>query len=497
MLLHVRDIFKVFVDPMSDVPLSTRVDVQFRSIGLPLHDVNGMMRHILDCMGALKVRLSEELESKSLVAVFGGAVTTLINHITESELIDSQSAMNLLVEAFPDDNKRRDGRGWMPLHWAAAIHDTEPDNLKIILESRPFNACKGHLHIENAGEVGANAQSYRGLVPLHFAASVQHPNIQNIITLIEANTDVLAYPDHRGWLPIHWCAYNCRDVTALKLLIKHYDEGVFTVNKKGKLPFQLSGYNRCVDIMDELYRVNPDAVEGLDYNGNTPMHDAVKSFNPEGVAKLFMLKYDLGRIRNFKEQLPIHKAFSYIPDGSSRLHSRHLQTINTLLRMNPETASLADLNDSLPLHLAVYFNASLDVVQAVYNGTVLQSSCIVLFYRNFSILLLRGVEYYLHIHMHACMHLYYFFFFNVSDTPYSITLPSFHYLFMFSLACSVPVGHAVQRQHRPAACALRDQPRGQEAAAQGQRPSAARWHYGQLRAVLHLKEASKLEGGGA
>jgi hypothetical protein len=83
---------------------------------------------------------------------------------------------------------------------------------------------------------------------------------------------------------------------------------------------------------------------------------------------LFQLKYDLGRIRNFKEQLPIHKAFAYIPAGSSRLHSRHLQTVNALLRMNPETASLPDLNDCLPLHLAVYYNASLEVVQAVYNG---------------------------------------------------------------------------------------------------------------------------------
>jgi len=45
----------------------------------------------------------------------------------------------------------------------------------------------------------------------------------------------------------------------------------------------------------------------------------------------------------------------------------HLSTVNTLLRMNPETASLPDLNDSLPLHLAVFFNSSLEVVQAVYN----------------------------------------------------------------------------------------------------------------------------------
>mmetsp|Transcript_60391 Transcript_60391/g.118842 ORF Transcript_60391/g.118842 Transcript_60391/m.118842 type:complete len:404 (+) Transcript_60391:47-1258(+) len=353
---------------MADIPLPERVDAQFRLVGLPLHDVNGMMRHILDCLGALKVRLSEnEFESKAVVSVFGNAVHAVVNHITDSDPIDSQSAIGLLLDTFPDDMKRRDGRGWLPLHWAAALHETPPEDLDAVIKVRPFNAIKGHLHAGNIGEQEPNDQSYRGLLPLHLAVSVQHPHINNVRTLIKTNESVLELPDHRGWLPLHWCAYNCRDAAVLRLLIKSNEDAVYTVNKRGKLPFQLSAYNRFTDIMDILYKKNPEAVEGLDYNGNTPLHDAVKCFNPEGVEKLFTLKYDLGRIRNFKEQLPIHKAFAYIPAGSTRLHARHLQTVNALLRMNPETASLPDVNDSLPLHLAVYYNSSLEVVQAVYN----------------------------------------------------------------------------------------------------------------------------------
>jgi ankyrin repeat protein len=197
--------------------------------------------------------------------------------------------------------------------------------MNAVIQARPFNAVKGHLHCGNIGEQEAGDQSYRGLLPLHFAVSVQHPNILNVRALIETNDKVLAMPDHRGWLPLHWCAYNCRDASVLRLLIKTDEDAVYAVNKRGKLPFQMAAYNRHVEIMDVLYKKNPEAVEGLDYNGNTPLHDAVKSFNPEGVEKLFTLKYDLGRVRNFKEQLPIHKAFSYIPAGSTRLHSRHLQ----------------------------------------------------------------------------------------------------------------------------------------------------------------------------
>ena len=354
---------------MGDTPLSERVDAQFRTVGLPLHDVNGMMRHILDCLGALKVRLSEEeLETKAAIAVFGSAAKIIINHITDSDPIDTQSAVGLLVDTFPDDMKRRDGRGWLPLHWAAAIHDTEPEHLSEMVKTRPLNATKGHLHCGNIGEQEAGEQAYKGLLPLHFAVSVQHPNINNVRTLMEINPTVLSLPDHRGWLPLHWCAYNCRDEVVLRLLMRQYEDAIYSANKRGKLPFQMSAYNRYTEIMDILYKANPEAVEGLDYNGNTPLHDAVKAFNPEGVEKLFTLKYDLGRIRNFKEQLPIHKAFAYIPAGSTRLHSRHLQTVNALLRMNPETASLPDLNESLPLHLAVFYNSSYEVIQAIYNG---------------------------------------------------------------------------------------------------------------------------------
>ena len=40
------------------------------------------------------------------------------------------SAMNQLLDSFPDDQKRKDGRSWLPLHWAAALHDTEPTDMK-------------------------------------------------------------------------------------------------------------------------------------------------------------------------------------------------------------------------------------------------------------------------------------------------------------------------------------------------------------------------------
>ena len=87
------------------------------------------------------------------------------------------------------------------------------------------------------------------------------------------------------------------------------------------------------------------------------------------------------------EQLPIHKAFSNIPAGSSRIHYRHLESIKVseslqiyiccrllsvlkmkaLISRHPETAALPDGDDNLPLHLAVYYNSSFEVIETIYN----------------------------------------------------------------------------------------------------------------------------------
>ena len=68
----------------------------------------------------------------------------------------------------------------------------------------------------------------------------------------------------------------------------------------GKLPFQLSAYNVQTEMLDLLLKVNPEAISGMDYNGNTPLHDAAKTFNYEAIQKLLLIKLDLGRVRNFK-----------------------------------------------------------------------------------------------------------------------------------------------------------------------------------------------------
>mmetsp|Transcript_33544 Transcript_33544/g.48666 ORF Transcript_33544/g.48666 Transcript_33544/m.48666 type:complete len:413 (+) Transcript_33544:12-1250(+) len=360
--------------------LSERVDNQFRNVGVALQDINGMMRHILDCMGALKFRLEEGITdgradsaivTHALVSVFGNSVKTIVDHMTEFEVFDRESAINHLISVFPDDSKKKDGRSWLPLHWAAVLENVDAEDLRVIIRDRPIAAQKGHLHLEDVTSPIAQQENspvlYKGLLPLHFIVSLRHPAMENVNIIYDANPAAVTLHDQRGWLPMHWCAYNCRETVVMKKLIKTHDEACFMANKKGKLPFQLSAYNVQTEMLDMLLKINPEAIAAMDYNGNTPLHDAAKTYNYEAIQKLLLIKLDLGRVRNFKEQLPIHKAFSNIPAGSSRIHFRHLESIKALISRHPETVSLPDGDDNLPLHLAVYYNSSFEVIEALYN----------------------------------------------------------------------------------------------------------------------------------
>eukprot|EP01033_Poteriospumella_lacustris_P002994 gene2994-2194_t len=359
--------------------LSERVEAHMQGMSLPMHDINGLMRHILDSLGALRVRLEQDGETTSeTLKTFSESCKILLDDINGFDPIDNESGLKFLMSAFPDPRKKRDGRSWLPLHWSAAIHSTEPEVLRELIGDLPIQLTKGHLHCETKtlsssssvvstdGAGGKQTPDYMGLLPLHLACSLRHPNLQNIHLLVKKGPEALRMPDHRGWLPLHWCAYNNRHSEVMQFLIQSYPDACYEVNKKGKLPFQLAAYNRYTIMMDLLLAENAEAIHGLDYNGNTPLHDAAKSLNYEGCKKLLAMKPEMNRVRNFKEDLPIHKVFSFIPRESSRLYHRQFETIKAILNFNPEVAALPDRNSSLPLHLAVFFQCTFEVVQYIH-----------------------------------------------------------------------------------------------------------------------------------
>jgi ankyrin repeat protein len=120
-------------------------------------------------------------------------------------------------------------------------------------------------------------------------------------------------------------------------------------------------------MIEAVYLENEDAIEAIDYKGNSPAHDAARSLNPEGLKRLLMLKPDAGLVHNLKGDLAIHRIFQNLPK-TQRVRWRQLETAKILLASDPEVVSVKDREGNLPLHLACYYNSSYEVIELLYNA---------------------------------------------------------------------------------------------------------------------------------
>jgi len=348
--------------------LSDRVDAHFAQCNLALDDVQGMCRHVLDCLGALRVRSREDRQmTPAIKAVFKGAVSTMMDQIEygQDETFDDGSAMRHLMDAFPDQNKKRDARGWLPLHWAAALDAMEEEYVRNLTLILPVIAKTEHQVVPKS--LNALDASTMGLLPLHFACAQRHPRIENIKSLLMAYPEAIRIPDARGWLPLHWAARNCMSLDVVNLLLEINPRAALEPTARGQLPFLLAMANKRIEVVEVILDANPDAVDSIDSKGDTALHYAAKHCNPDAAKRVLAINPDIAVAKNFKEQLPIHKAFSFIRQDATRLRWRQLELLRIILDENPETVSQQDKDGNLPLHLAVSYNSTVEVVEAIYS----------------------------------------------------------------------------------------------------------------------------------
>ena len=125
--------------------------------------------------------------------------------------------------------------------------------------------------------------------------------------------------------------------------------------------------NKRAEVIDLVLAPNPDAVDSVDVQGNTALHYAAMYCNPISAKRLIFQNPDVATHKNFKDQMPIHKAFSFIHETQSRLRWKQLELVRIILDENPETVSQRDKKGRLPLHLAVHFDSAIEIIEAVYS----------------------------------------------------------------------------------------------------------------------------------
>ena len=250
-------------------------------------DTNGLMRHILDCLGALRVRIKDDQQTTvEERRVFRDAAVSLCERIGSEFPIDDGTGIDYLYEAFPDAGKRTDGRGWLPLHWASVM-DTSESDFRAVSKSRPLVAQKDHMHGNQ--HVLAEAVSYGhghgmdgtkkrnpyhdledhvdGLLPIHLMTSNQGCKLSSIKCLLRCWPDSIHITDRRGWMPLHWAAYNCCSVEVVDYLIEKFPNAAYCATIKGQLPFTLTTHNHNFEVVMRIFDANPEGIHAIDNAG--------------------------------------------------------------------------------------------------------------------------------------------------------------------------------------------------------------------------------------
>ena len=171
------------------------------SFDISLLDEDKMMSHMLDCYAALcaaqqyrvQKKQPSKLDAKTQQAknkVFKTAMSLISTGMIHdgSEKREFSSAFSKMittsaffppVSVFPNDSKQTDGRGWMPLHWAALAFDTHEGDLHGLTEedvhlmyaSNPLALQRYHHFNEEDVEgqdVEGHCTTIQRYTPVHF-----------------------------------------------------------------------------------------------------------------------------------------------------------------------------------------------------------------------------------------------------------------------------------------------------------------------------------------
>jgi ankyrin repeat protein len=316
-------------------------------------DIDKMILHVLDCLGSLQCVMGEYDPSRA--KVFWGAVATIaeigIDQATGHVDRRHPGATHLL-RAFPNEQKISDGRGWLPLHWAAVTDNVDVNDIRNIARADPLATVKGYNQ-----PISAN--------PGHLIAAVRHPNMEVVRCLYNFYPRMACSKDNEGDLPLHYAARYSESVEMIQFLLQAHPAATKVRGEGSLVPLHNSFYNESdhrYEISKCLLEADPSAAKILNADGDTSFHMALDQ--ECGTELLQQL------IKAFPEGLETQNDIGYLPLHAACLSKdspRNKDIVELLLQSNKDGCRVACAAGHLPIHIAAEQSTS-DVLQCIIDA---------------------------------------------------------------------------------------------------------------------------------
>ena len=308
----------------------------FSSHNIDSMDEDQMFFHILECMGAISCIFSksgasnpgENGESRLLRItkrrVFWKSVMEIANFQVQAMELESQSESEAkyhynppiynILKCFPDPSKLKDGRSWLPLHFAASLPHNELSDFQVILSAQPN--C-----------IGQNLAKAIPLKPLHLSAMMKDPPLEAI----------------------------------QKLKTFYPPSGSSLLTSYGTPLHMAARYSNSIEMIQELINIYPPALKMSNTDGFFPLHCVKSNSSPAAATILQLLLEAAPETARMvtKGSLPLHYY----------LHSNAQELVPILLEANRDAVNIRDRYYLLPIHIAAK-KSSLEIFKLIYEANV-------------------------------------------------------------------------------------------------------------------------------
>jgi ankyrin repeat protein len=316
-------------------------------------EIDKMILHVLDCLGALQCVMGQYDASRA--RIFWGAVSTIAEIGIDQAIghVDKRHpGATHLLRAFPNEQKAADGRGWLPLHWAAVTDNVEVKDILTVARADPLATVKGCNQ-----PISAN--------PGHLIAAVRHPNMDVVRCLYNFYPRMANAKDNEGDLPLHYAARYSESTDMIQFLLQANAPATKIRGEGSLVPLHDALFNESThraQIVKCLLDADPGAAKMLNSDGDTSFHialdqecgheilDQLIKFFPEGL-----------KISNDIGYLPLHVA-CFTKD-----FPRTKENVDLLLNAYMIAAGTPSASGFLPAHIAAEHSTH-DVLESLLSA---------------------------------------------------------------------------------------------------------------------------------
>ena len=309
-----------------------------------------------------------------------------------------------LLDAAPSSTRSEDGRGMVPLHWAAAFGRASYLSVKRVAEEYtagltsatvdgdiPLHLAVSNAMMEDVGDSGNGVVAVGGggrggsaggesgdtskvdknrlkIVELLMHAPKTSSSSRDSSSSSDGTkkgTSPILTTNREKLTPLHCCALFDAPPQISKLLMKHSDANAASsmTNSFGATPLHLAAAQPGVSqsIATVLSIGSPDAAAVQDRLKRTPLHVAAQNTYATNllIKTLAELNPNAASVKTQRGHLPLHLA------AQSQAKE---QVIRALIKAYPAAAEARNKSNNTPLHDAAKYRASLGVVRLLLDA---------------------------------------------------------------------------------------------------------------------------------